>query len=192
MIRPYNGAKAQETKYSSNDPLPAGGYVCKIMAAEVKEYTWGDQLVISFDVVEGEYKDFFAQQYRNQSDEWGKKWKGNFRIAIPGDESKDKYFESHSKTFNNLIFAIEDSNHGYNWDWDENKLKGKLIGFLFRNKEWEYMGKTGWTTEACTALAADRIRSQDFKLPKDKPLPSPVKSISSVDNVADDDGDLPF
>ena len=53
----------------SNEPLPAGGYIAKILNAEVKEYTWGEVLVVSFDIAEGEYKDFFANQYKANSNE---------------------------------------------------------------------------------------------------------------------------
>ena len=79
---------------SSSEPLPAGGYVAKIMNAEVKEYSWGEVLVISFDIAEGEYKDFFATQYRENTNE-DKKWKGNFRLTVP--QEGNQYFENQKK-----------------------------------------------------------------------------------------------
>lgn len=171
MIPRYDGAQAVEATYTANEPLPAGGYVCRIMGAEVKYNDWGDQLIISYDVAEGEHMGHFADNYRNQSDAYGeKKWKGNFRLNIP-NKDKNKYFESTQRTFNNFLFALEDSNHGYNFDWDEKSLKNKLIGLLVREKEWEMMGRTGWTTEACTAVSTAKIRSGDFAVPKAKPLP---------------------
>ncbi len=68
------------------------------------------------------------------------------------------------------MFAFEDSNDGFHWDWDEKKLKGLTVGALFRNKEWEYNGQTGWTTECCELIPAQDVRDNSFRMPKDKPL----------------------
>ena len=144
---------------SGNDPLPVGGYVAKIMNAEVKEYNWGDVLVVSFDIAEGEYKDFFANQYKANTNE-DKKWKGNFRINVP--QEGNQWFDSQKRTFGNAIACIEESNAGYHWDWDEAKLKGKKVGVLFREREWEWEGKSGITTECCTFCSVDDVRSGNF------------------------------
>ena len=45
-----------------------------------------------------------------------------------------------------------------------------MFGVLFRNKEWEMNGRTGWTTEACSAIDAQSVRDGKLKMPKDKPL----------------------
>lgn len=177
---------------SSSEPLPAGGYVAKIMNAEVKEYSWGEVLVISFDIAEGEYKDFFATQYRENTNE-DKKWKGNFRLTVP--QEGNQYFESQKKTFGNCFACIEESNSGYHWNWNEAELKGKIVGVLFRNKEWEMDGNTGWTTECCTFTTADDVRNGKFKMPKDKPLknkPAPTNPVPANFEEIDTDDDLPF
>ena len=152
---------------SGNDPLPVGGYVAKIMNAEVKEYSWGDVLVVSFDIAEGEYKDFLANQYKANTNE-DKKWKGNFRINVP--QEGNQWYDSNKRTFGNAIACIEDSNSGYHWDWDEAKLKGKMVGVLFREREWEWNGNSGITTECCTFCSVDNVRSGNFKTPRPKML----------------------
>ena len=177
---------------SSSEPLPAGGYVAKIMNAEVKEYSWGEVLVISFDIAEGEYKDFFATQYRENTNE-DKKWKGNFRLTVP--QEGNQYFERQKKTFGNCLACIEESNSGYHWNWNEAELKGKMVGVLFRNKEWEMDGNTGWTTECCTFTTVDDVRNGKFKMPKDKPLknkPLEIKPVPADFKEIDTDVDLPF
>lgn len=180
------------------DPLPAGGYVAKIMGAEVKEYSWGDVLVISFDIAEGEHKDFFATQYRNNTNE-DKKWKGTYRLNVP--QENNQWVESQKRTFGNAIWAIEESNPGYHWDWNETALKGKLVGVLFRNREWAIDDKSGWTTECCTLVSVDDIHNGNFKMPKDKPLSKKESDAldEAIDKRADtsidisiDDDDLPF
>ena len=65
MINHYNGFKAEKT--AGNEPLPAGGYVAKILGAEVKSYSWGDVLNISFDITEGEHTNHFTDRYRSDT-----------------------------------------------------------------------------------------------------------------------------
>ena len=174
-------------------PLPAGGYVAKILNAKVDEYNWGEVLVISFHISEGEYKDCFSKQYKENTRE-DKKWKGNFRLTVPNEGNQ--YFDSQKRTFGNAIWAIEESNPGYHWDWNEAALKGKMVGVLFRNREWEIEGKTGMTTEACTFVSVDDIRTNNFKTPKPKMLNKVASQTVNNSNftVIDDGdlGDLPF
>ena len=176
---------------SGNDPLPVGGYVAKIMNAEVKGYSWGEVLVVSFDIAEGEYKDFFDNQYNSNTSE-DKKWKGNFRINVP--QEGNQWFDSQKRSFGNAIACIEESNNGYHWDWDEAKLKGKLVGVLFREREWECDGKSGITTECCTFCSVDDVRSGNFKTPRPKMLnkqtTTETKSTNNFEEIVD--SDLPF
>ena len=191
MIKSYNGFKPERT--TARETLPAGGYVAKIMDATVINYDWGDVLKVDFDIAEGEYKGFFATDYRNNTND-DKKWRGTYRINIPNESNQ--YFDSQRKSFNNLIACLEETNSGFHWAWDESALKGKGIGVLFRNKEWEYNGSTGWTTECCTVTTAKDIREGNFKMPKDKPLKAKAANSGAYSETAfvpvDDDSDLPF
>lgn len=172
------------------EPLPAGGYVVRIMDAKIINYTWGDVLNISFDIAEGEHKDYFSKQYNENTNE-DKKWKGNYRLTIP--QESNQYYESQKKTFGNVIACLEESNNGYTWDWDETKLKGKFIGVLFRNEEWEYNEKTGWASRACAVTSVNDIRENKFRVPKDKPLKKKPEE-KNVDSFipAEISEDLPF
>ena len=191
MIKSYNGFKPERT--TARETLPAGGYVAKIMDATVISYDWGDVLKVDFDIAEGEYKGFFATDYRNNTND-DKKWRGTYRINIPNESNQ--YFDSQRKSFNNLIACLEETNSGFHWAWDESALKGKGIGVLFRNKEWEYNGSTGWTTECCTVTTAKDIREGNFKMPKDKPLKAKAANTGAYSETAfvpvDDVSVLPF
>ena len=166
-IKAFNGLEIKKS-VGASEPLPAGGYVAKILNAKVEEYSWGEVLVISFDIADGEYKDFFSKQYKENTRE-DKKWKGNFRLTVPNEGNQ--YFDSQKRTFGNAIWAIEESNPGYHWDWNEAALKGKMVGVLFRNFEWEMDdGRSGWSTECCTFVSTEDVRTGNFKQPKDKPL----------------------
>lgn len=176
----------------ASDPLPAGGYVAKILDAEEKEYSCGSVLVISFDILEGEFKDFFKQNYKANTRE-DKKWKGVYRLTVP--QESNQWYDSQKRTFGNAIACIEESNNGYHWNWDEKTLKGKTVGVLFRNFEYDVEGNTGWSTECCSLASVEDIREGNFKMPKDKPLKKkavamPVTPVQTFEEIQDED--LPF
>lgn len=50
---------AQAKAYADIERLPVGGYVLKILNVDYKEYDWGDVIILSFDIAEGEHRDFF-------------------------------------------------------------------------------------------------------------------------------------
>ena len=190
-MKAFNGLEIKKS-VSASEPLPAGGYVAKILNAKVETYDWGEKLCISFDIAEGEYKDFFSKQY-NENTREDKKWKGNFRLNVPREGSQ--YFEGQKRTFGNAIWAIEESNPSFKWAWDESALKGKMVGVLFRDREWEIEGKTGMTTEACTFVSVEDVRTNNFKTPKPKMLnktASQTETASSFAVIDDSSDDLPF
>ena len=177
--------------------LPVGGYVCKIMGAEVKTFDGKngsfEQLHISIDVAEGEYKGFYAENYRAQNTE-DKRWKGVVRLYLPVEDGSEKDGLTAS-ILKGAIEAIEDSNSGYTWNWDEKTLKGKTVGCILRNEQWAFNGRTGWKAQPFKLIAADKIRSGDFKIPKEKGLagqsaPAATSAPAGFEVVEDDD--LPF
>ena len=190
-MKAFNGLEIKKS-VSASEPLPAGGYVAKILNAKVDEYSWGEVLVISFDITDGEYKDFFSKQYKENTRE-DKKWKGNFRLTVP--QESNQYFDSQKRTFGNAIWAIEESNPGYHWDWNESALKGKMVGVLFRNYEYDVDGRQGWSTECCTFVSVEDVRTGNFKNPKDKPLRNKTSNNAIESNFSDLDeveSGLPF
>lgn len=177
--------------------LPAGGYIVEIKNAKVVEYNGSngsfERFEIALDICEGEFKDFYADDYRAQQGK-DKKWKGALRQYLPKDDGteKDEWTKS---TLKALVTAIEDSNPGYHWDWDETKLRGKKVGCLFRNEEWEYNGKSGMKAQPFKFIAVEKIKSGKFTIPKDKLLnnnsaPADTSSANSYKDIPDDD--LPF
>lgn len=166
----------RENVYRETEKLPVGGYVIKIISAKEEEFSWGSRLAIAFDIEEGEYKGFYKRNFESQQGE-DKKWKGVFRLNIPKEDGSDMD-EWTQKKFNTSIVNIEDSNPGYFFDWDETKLKGKIVGALFNNKEYEINGKNGFYTNCHSLVTVDTIRSGKFTIPKDTLLQN--RSTSSV------------
>lgn len=160
------------------EKLPVGGYVAKIINVKEENFEWGDRLAIAFDIVEGEYAGFFDKHYKAQTSE-DKKWKGTIRFNIPKEDGSEKD-EWTQKRFNTNIVAIEDSNPGYFFDWDEAKLKGKMVGVIFNNKEYEFNGNHGFFTNPHSFTTVENIRSGNFRIPKDTLLPNSTASSSAV------------
>jgi len=194
-MKPYKDYAPKEPA-KTQEQLPIGGYVLKILEAKEVEYTWGNVLLISFDIAEGEYKNFYKNNYNAQQQE-DKKWKGTYRLNEPKDDGSEK--DGWTKnTFDGAMWAFENSNTGYHWDWDETKLKGKIVGGLFRNKEYKFKGNRGFFTECCRLDAAETIRKGEFKMPKDKLLSNSNDAVSfaspesgGFEDIKSDD-DLPF
>lgn len=171
--RPNNWNEVQE--FNDRAKLPLGAYVCKVKKTAIQSTDYGDQLCLLFDIMEGEFKDYFSTEFKANQNQ-NKKWKGLLKIWIPKDDGSEKD-EWTKSTFKGMATAFEKSNPGYQWNWDEASLVGKNIGILFRNEEWEYEGKTGWAVRPFRAIPVDNVRGEDFTLPKDKPLKN--KSDSS-------------
>lgn len=182
-----------EKPSGGRETLPAGGYVCQILSAKVEEADWGDTLVIAHDVCEGEFEGIFKRDFENNTFE-NKKWRGTFRLKLPKDDGSE-YDVRKKCSLSNFMWALEESNPGFEWgDWAtvEKRLKGKKVGIVYRNKEWAYNGKTGWTTEAAGSDSVENIRTGKFYKFKDKFLPQKPVEAPTFEEMDDSESDLPF
>lgn len=156
----------------------------KILNVKVEPTDWGSRLAIQLDIAEGEFKGFFDKLYKATPDEWeNKKWKGSMRLSIPHNTGDDTKFKKSLGYFKSQIQAFENSNANLHIDcerdWDENVLKGKLVGALFNEKEWEKDGKTGWFTQCKRFVPANDIRSGNFTIPKREELKNKPSTASN-------------
>ena len=167
-VRAYSGSRQK---------LPAGAYVCDIIQAVVQNNNYGQQLCVLLDINSGEWAGYYAEDFGNNQRE-DKKWKGVLRLWLPVNDGsdKDEFTKSILKGF---ITAVEESNRGYTWNWDERTLAKKEIGVLFRNEEWEWNGKSGWSVRPFRAISVDSVEDGNFTVPKDKPLKNKNTSTDS-------------
>ena len=183
----------QTQAYGDYEKLPKGGYVMQIKGVETRKNSNGEYLFISGDIFEGEYMQFFTREYRNQQAE-DKKWHCNYLLNIPKDDGseQDTWTKRKFKTFTE---ALEDSNDGYHFDWDEQKFKGKLIGGLFNEREYEtQQGQIRRATNWASVTTVDKIREGNYTLPNDKTLQKPTLPATDASGFmsTDDLDDLPF
>lgn len=154
--------------YREREQLPRGGYVLTILGARVQENQYGQSVKIAFDIAEGEYKGFFQRQYDADTRE-DKKWPGTFLLPVPDDDGseRDGWTKRRFRTFTD---ALEESNDGYRFDWDESKFKGLLVGMVFNYRQYEINDRVGFAPNPARPVPAQQIREGRFKIPEDKLL----------------------
>lgn len=164
--------EAEATSYEKME-LPVGGYVLNILNAKEQNYSWGDVIVLRFDIAEGEHERFFAKQYEGMSEDY-KKWKGTYRLNVPSlkSSSEDDIKKYHRALgfFKSQIEAIEKSNNikiDCENDWDIKVLKNKKVGAVFNRKEYDFDGKNGFYTQCYKLKDVQSIREGKFEVPKD-------------------------
>lgn len=187
--RPSNWSEVQA--YVERPKLPAGAYVCRIIRATVQNNSYGDQLILNIDIVDGEYANYYTNDFDNNTNA-NKKWRGVYKLFLPKNDgsAKDEWTKSRFKAF---ITSVEKSNRSYVWDWNELSLMNKEIGIIFRSEEWSYNGKHGWTTRPFRACSLDTVQDGTYTIPAPKPLASSGASSAFTSYDDDEDGDaLPF
>ena len=194
MIKGFNDYDKVQG-YQDRPQLPVGGYVMRIMGAEIKENQVGQYVQVSMDVAEGQYKDFFADDYRAQ--DTNKKWHCNYLLNVPLDNGSERDGWSKRK-FKTFTEALEASNDGYHFDWDEKKFNGLMIGGLFNMREWESGGRRGKSSNLAQVCSVEKIRSGKYKLPKDQLISGSASTESAASSAPSGgytvvhDDDLPF
>lgn len=134
MIKKPQGYDQAPAYTGEFQQLPKGKYICVIKQAATKDSKNGDsQLIILFDIAEGEYKDFFQKQFDadKAQDPAGAKWRGIFRQNMDGKGTP---------WLKGVITSIERSNNfTFLWDKEKNEemLKEKRFGGIFRRRQYE-------------------------------------------------------
>lgn len=111
--------------------LPIGAYECIIKEAGVhkNEQSGKKTFRVAVDIASGEFKNYYQQRYDSNTS-MDKKWDNNAvrYLAFEGDNVA--YFKG-------FITAVENSNPGYKWNWEEETLVNKKIGGIFLYEEYE-------------------------------------------------------
>ena len=111
--------------------LPIGAYECIIKEANIhkNEESGKESFRVAVDIAKGDFKDYFKKRFESNTNS-NKKWDNNATryLAFQGDNVA--YFKG-------FITCVENSNPGYKWDWDENKLIGKKICGIFQYEEYK-------------------------------------------------------
>lgn len=180
VIENYEAIQASSGEFARPT---ANGYICKIIDVEdvpmnSKEQGKGDYLRIEYDIADGDFKGYYAEQY----DRWGGTWFASFIRS---------YKEKALGMFKHFTNCVEQSNAGYEWDWNEKGLIGKYVGLVLGEEE--YIAKDGSVKTRLyvkDSKSVEDIKNGNFKIPEIKKVERPAAPEFQV--VADTDDDLPF
>lgn len=126
-----------DIKVNENKPmLEVGGYECVIKNVKHYEHNGIKKVSLELDIANGEFKDYYQQKYDEKTGD-SKYWDDGATLSFPEEPKEDK----EKSYFKGLIKAIESYNNNYNWNWDEETLKGLKINCNFSLKE--YQGSDG-------------------------------------------------
>ena len=138
-MKAYEGFKSEKSG-NSFPMLPVGAYVCEIKNVKLDGTEPDQQLILRLEIVEGDFTNYFTNRYnhdmnRNAGQQrYGvTKYKGDFRLNVPNPaNTKREHPEWDVSAFNNMVYCVQTSNPGYEWNWDETTLKGKKVGINVR------------------------------------------------------------
>lgn len=173
----YKDLEIQEVSASITS-VPAGVYLARIIAVrdiEEKEY-----LEVKFDIVKGDYTDFFKKASGGDINSWYNQ--GIYRVS---------YKETAHQLFKNFITAIQKSNQNYVWDWNEHSLVGKFFVVVMGEEEYEWEGEIRVSVKPRQARSIEAYQKGEVKpLPikkLKKPQASATPTIPEIDPAS-----LPF
>jgi hypothetical protein len=166
--------------YGESKPFPVGPQVCKITnVTDVPEKSY---LMVEFDIIEGELKDYFKTLYEHTEKWYGVTYRSYKLNALP-------YFKA-------FIAAVEKSNPGYNWNWNENELIGKILVVNFREEEYIYNNEIKVNVKPFEFRSLLALKEGKINLKPDKLSlrPEELASFSSQKPVLEEipDDELPF
>lgn len=191
MLKKFTDYDQVNVNALNNATLPKGAYNMQIKGVQLMSGDKGQYLRVDMDICDGEYKNFFARKFENQSGE-RKNWGCSFFVSIPAEDgSKGDNFKK--LLFKTFILNVEDSNQGFHWNWNENELEGKYVGGLFVLKEFRGSdGEIHTIVNIAGTCTLKRVADGTYKLPKDKLLPKERDNGFKDVDLMQEDIVLPF
>ena len=162
--------------------LPAGGYVCVVIFAQVSRTKNGiPQLILTLDIAEGTYAKFYEGV-----DNYSPKF---YQVIYTRDNKISPFFKG-------LLENFEKSNSDFKVIgkiFDENNLHHKKIGVIFGEEEYLSNDVVKTTVKPVRITTVENIRAGKFKVPALKK----IKQTTYKDKDDDDfniisDEQIPF
>ena len=154
-------------------PVELGGHKMVIKSVEERmSKTNKPMIVVFFDFAPGDKQaGYFMESFKNDIRP-EKKWPNQgTQYILTEDENGDC-----SRSFKTFLTCVEHSNNEFTTQWGDNfgqQFKGKLIGGLFNEREYEKKdGSVGRMANLAQLCSVEKIRTGKFKLPDDKLLPN--------------------
>ena len=159
MKRIENWENIQES--TSFKRLTPNGYIVKIL--NVEDHPEKEYLKIYFDIVKGDDKGYFKKQYDGDTRK-ERKWPnaGTFIRS---------YKDSAASMFKGFTNAVEKSNKGYQWDFDEKTLVNKVVGLIIADEQYQNQkGQVRVRNYVAAVRSVETIEKGEYEIPALKEL----------------------
>ena len=166
-LNAHGYAEAKTAKPGEFIKLPPGGYVCTVVNAEITYSKNGNpMLVLYLDIIEGEFKSYFADATKRlKSLKPDKRWDGDgiYRQNFYNNDGKVSPFFKYLLT----ILMKDNPNAKVNAEnFEPDCFFNATIGFVFAEEVWNFEGRSGVRVRPKTPESVEDIRSGNFKVPE--------------------------
>ena len=179
MKRINNWENIQES--TSFKRLTPNGYICKIL--NVEDYPEKEYLKIYFDIVKGDDKGYFKKQYDGDTRK-ERKWPnaGTFIRS---------YKDSAASMFKGFTNAVEKSNKGYQWNFDEKTLVNKVVGLIIADEQYQNQkGQVRVRNYVAAVRSVETIEKGEYEIPALKELTTTKTTTAPANDPIPDFGDV--
>ena len=161
--------------------LKPSGYICKIL--KVEDHPDKEYLKIYFDINRGEDKGYFKSQFEKDTRK-ERKWPnaGTFIRS---------YKDSAASMFKGFINAIEKSNKGYQWNFDEKTLVNKVVGLIIADEQYQNQkGQVRVRNYVAAVRSVETIEKGEHEIPALKELTTTKTTTAPANDPIPDFGDV--
>lgn len=163
LKKPFGYDDAQAVKIGEYQSITPGWYAATILkVAEGATPNGAEYLEFSIDIIDGEFARYYEKDYKMQSPGMNgeKKWRGIVRYFMT---------EKSLGMLKGGISAIEESNTGYKFDWNEATVKGKKVGVGIRREQYEASdGQLKFATRPFAFCDIKKVIEGSMEPPKDR------------------------
>lgn len=122
-MQPIQGFENVQAVHGRRGMLPAGAYVVQVIRASEDTTNYGNAcLKVVFEIAEGDYAGYFADVDADESMDW----RHTAEIDVQ---------EANGARLKALVEAVQASNPGYVWDWNEQGLVGRTFGLVLQERK---------------------------------------------------------
>lgn len=161
--------------------LTPNSYICKIL--KVEDHPEKEYLKIYFDIFKGDDKGYFKKQYDGDTRK-EKKWPnaGTFIRS---------YKDSAASMFKGFTNAVEKSNKGYKWDFDEKTLVNKVVGLIIADEQYQNQkGQVRVRNYVAAVRSVEAIEKGEYEIPSLKELTTTKTTTAPANDPIPDFGDV--
>ena len=182
ISKPNDWDTAQAFTGETMEQIKPGGHIVRILAMrqDVSKNTKKPMLIVAFDIEEGLEFDGYYKRLHDTKKKFNAAaaWPGVIRFMLYNKEGGTNGF------FKGFIAAVEESNPGYAWNWDERSIAGKKVGMVFREEE--YRAQDGSIKSSVKAFQVRSIKAieEGVPVPEKKALLEAPQTFAPFDPTA--------